>query len=228
MVTVVITGAARGIGFELAKLYAASGDRVIALVRNPEGADALNALAASSNGKVTVHKADVGNDASVRAAAAETAGEQVDVLFNVAGIVGPYPPELESSNWAEWDEVFEIMLRGPLRVLQAFLPRMSAGAKVINLTSQVGASTWPYGALYAYASAKAGLNRLMRSVAFDLKDRGIIVGIVHPGYVQTEMSGPTADITPLESATGIRAVTEAWTLDRTGEFLKWNGETHPW
>jgi NAD(P)-dependent dehydrogenase (short-subunit alcohol dehydrogenase family) len=228
MTTVAITGAGRGIGLELTRQHVEAGDRVIALVRNPEGATKLAELAAASGGKLTVHKMDVADDASVRAGAAETAGEAVDVLYNVAGVSGSDPAELESSDWAEWDEVFRIMVQGPLRVLQAFLPRLGAGSKVINISSQLAASTWPYGGYYAYASAKAALNRLMRSVATDLKERGIVVGIMHPGWVQTDMGGEAADITPTESAEGIRKVAAGWTLERSGDFLKWNGETHPW
>lgn len=228
MTTVAITGAGRGIGLEMTRQHVEAGDRVIALVRNPEGATELAALAAASGGKLTVHRMDVADDASVRSGAAETAGEAVDVLYNVAGVSGSDPAELESSDWAEWDEVFRIMVQGPLRVLQAFLPRLGAGSKVINISSQLAASTWPYGGYYAYASAKAALNRLMRSVATDLKERGIVVGIMHPGWVQTDMGGEAADITPTESAKGIRDVAAAWTLDRSGDFLKWNGETHPW
>ncbi len=228
MATVAITGAGRGIGLEIARQHLAAGDRVIALVRNPAGATELAELAAASQGLMTVHAMDVGDDASVKSGAAETADEAVDVLYNVAGISGPVPAELESADWDEWNDVFRIMVQGPLRVLQAFLPRMGEGAKVINFSSQLAASTWPYGGYYAYSAAKAALNRLMRSVAIDLKDRGVIVGLVHPGWVQTEMGGAGADITPEESAAGIRKVAADWTLDRSGDFLKWNGETHPW
>lgn len=228
MATVAITGAGRGIGLDIARQHLADGDRVIALVRNPAGATALAELAVASQGLLTVHAMDVGDDASVRAGAAETADEPVDVLYNVAGVSGSNPAELEQSDWDEWNDVFRIMVQGPLRVLQAFLPRLASGAKVINITSQLAASTWPYGGYYAYGAAKAALNRLMRSVAIDLKDRGVIVGLVHPGWVQTEMGGAGADITPQESAAGIRAVAAGWTLDRSGDFLKWNGETHAW
>lgn len=228
MATVAITGAGRGIGLEIARQHLAAGDRVIALVRNPAGATELAELAAASQGLMTVHAMDVGDDASVKSGAAETADEAVDVLYNVAGISGPVPAELESADWDEWNDVFRIMVQGPLRVLQAFLPRMGEGAKVINFSSQLAASTWPYGGYYAYSAAKAALNRLMRSVAIDLKERGVIVGLVHPGWVQTEMGGAGADITPEESAAGIRKVAADWTLDRSGDFLKWNGETHPW
>ncbi len=228
MANVAITGAARGIGFALVKDYAENGDRVFALCRDPAKADALNAYAAASNGRVTVHAMDVADDASVKAGAASTGSDQIDVLLNVAGITGPLGPDLESSDWPAWLETFNVMTMGPLRVLQAFLPRMKAGAKVVSVTSQLAASTWPYGGYYAYAASKAGLNRMMRSIAIDLKERGIVVGVVHPGYVQTDMGGPDAEITPAESAAGIRKVTAEWALDRTGDFLKWNGETHPW
>jgi NAD(P)-dependent dehydrogenase (short-subunit alcohol dehydrogenase family) len=228
MATVAISGASRGIGLELAKQHAEAGDRVFALCRDPAKAIALNALAASSDGKVSVHAMDVTDDASVGTAAASTGDGPVDLLYNVAGIVGTMEPELESTNWAVFDEALEIMLKGPLRVLQAFLPRMKSGAKIINFSSQLAASPWPYGGFYAYGAAKAGMNRMMRSVAIDLKDRGIVVGLIHPGYVQTDMGGPGADITPQESASGIRKLAAEWGLDRTGDFLKWNGETHAW
>lgn len=228
MATVAITGAGRGIGLELTRQHVAAGDRVIALVRSPEGATELADLAAASGGKLSVHRMDVGDTASVKAGAADSGSDSIDVLYNVAGVSGPLPAELESSDWDEWDDVFRIMVQGPLRVLQAFLPRMGSGAKVINITSQLAASTWPYGGYYAYAGAKAALNRVMRSVAADLKERGVVVGLVHPGWVQTDMGGDGADITPTESAAGIRRIAADWTLEASGDFLKWNGEPHAW
>jgi NAD(P)-dependent dehydrogenase (short-subunit alcohol dehydrogenase family) len=228
MANVAITGAGRGIGLELVKQYAQSGDRVYALCRSPEKADALTALAAASGGKVTMHKMDVGDDASVKAAAADTGDTSIDILLNVAGVVGGEKQGLEDQAWDDWQDAFNVMIIGPLRVMQAFLPRLGAGAKVINITSQLAASTWPYGGYYAYGAAKAGLNRMMRSVALDVKDRGIVVGLVHPGWVQTDMGGSGAEITTEESASGIRKVAAEWTLDQSGDFKKWNGETHSW
>lgn len=228
MANIAITGAGRGIAFELARQHVAQGDRVFALVRDPAGAAALNALSAESNGALSVHPMDVGDDASVKAGAASTGTAPVDILYNVAGVTGTVAPELDGADWKAFDDAINIMLKGPLRVLHAFLPRMTAGSKVINVTSQLAASTWPYGGFYGYVAAKAGLNRMMRSVAIDLKDRDVIVGLVHPGYVQTDMGGPEADITPQESATGLRHLAEAWTLENSGEFYRWNGERHPW
>ena len=228
MATVAITGAGRGIGLELTRQHVAAGDRVLALVRDPAGAKALADLAAGSGGKLTVHQMDVADDASVKAGAADSGTDAVDILYNVAGVSGPEGAELESADWDAWDDAFRIMVQGPLRVLQAFLPRMGAGSKVINISSQLAASTWPYGGFYAYSGAKAALNRMMRSVAIDLKDRGVIVGLVHPGWVQTDMGGEGADITPTESAAGIAKIAADWTLETSGDFLKWNGEPHAW
>jgi NAD(P)-dependent dehydrogenase (short-subunit alcohol dehydrogenase family) len=228
MANVAITGAGRGIGLELVKQYAEAGDRVFALCRSPEKADALNELVAESGGKVSVHAMDVGEDASVKAAAAATGDVPIDVLLNVAGVIGGEKQGLEDQAWDDWQDAFNVMIIGPLRVMQSFLPQLGNGAKVINITSQLAASTWPYGGYYAYGAAKAGLNRMMRSVALDVKDRGIVVGLVHPGWVQTDMGGAAAEITTVESASGIRKVTADWTLDQSGDFKKWNGETHAW
>lgn len=226
MAIVAITGAARGIGLELAAQHVAAGDTVIALPRKASAA--LEELAASSGGKLTIHLCDVANDASVRAAAASSGTGPIDVLYNVAGVTGPMANELDGADWDAWNEAFAIMVQGPLRVLQAFLPRLGEGAKVINITSQLGAMAWPMGGMYCYASAKAALNRLMRSVAIDLKPKGIVIGLIHPGWVQTDMGGPHAQITSEESASGIRKLAAEWTIAETGEFFKWNGERHDW
>ena len=228
MATVAITGAARGIALELARQHLAEGDRVFALARNPDGADKLKELAAGSGGQLTVHTMDVGDDASVVAGAAATGSDPIDIVYNVAGMTGTIAPEFDKVDWATFDETFNVHVQGPLRVLNAFLPRLHAGSKVINFSSQLGASTWPYGGFHAYAASKAALGRLMRSVAADLKERGIVIGLVHPGYVQTDMGGPDADITPAESAAGVRALATGWTLEKSGDFYKWNGEEHAW
>jgi NAD(P)-dependent dehydrogenase (short-subunit alcohol dehydrogenase family) len=228
MANVAITGAGRGIGLELTRQHIEAGDRVFALVRNPAAAEALNALAAGSGGKLTVHEMDVADDASVKAGAASTGDGPIDILYNVAGITGSMASEVESIDWGPFDEAINVMVKGPVRVLHAFLPRLGEGSKVINVTSQLAASTWPMGGFYGYVAAKAALNRLMRSMATDLKARGVIVGLVHPGWVQTDMGGPNAEITSQESAAGLRSLALGWKLEQSGDFYKWNGEVHPW
>jgi len=227
MANVAITGAGRGIALELARQHLAKGDRVFGLVRNPASADALNALAASSEGKLTVHAMDVGDDASVKAGAAETGDAPIDLLYTVAGVAGAVGPEIESADFAEWSEVFNINVNGPMRAFQAFLPRMTAGSRVVTFGSQVGASTWPYPGYEAYAASKAAVQQLMYAVALGVADRGIIAISVHPGWVKTDMGGPDAELTVEESATGIRTLAESLTPQMSGGFYKWNGEVHP-
>lgn len=227
MANIVIAGASRGIGLALVKSYAGDGNQVFALCRDPDGADKLREIAASK-GNIRIIGADMGDGDSIAHAAAAIGDAPVDLLINVAGIYrnesGP-----EDTNFDGWRESFEVMTIGPFRMTQALLPNLErAHGKVVSVTSQIGASTWPMGAMYSYGAAKAALNRVMKSLSIDLKPRGIAVGLVHPGYVQTDMGGPGADITPEESAAGIRAVAERLTLDTTGSFSKWNGEPHPW
>ena len=230
MPNVLITGANRGIGLELTRAYAGAGDRVFAFCREPSSAQALNALAGESDGKVSVHAMDVGHGASIAAGAAELAGAPIDILINNAGVIGGKTQTLESIDFDAWEDALRIMTIGPFRVVQALLPNLKAatGAKVMTVTSQMGASTWPFGGMYAYCSAKAGVNRVMQILAIDLKPHGIAVSMVHPGWVQTDMGGKGADITPVESATGIHKVIAGLSMATTGTFYKWNGEIHPW
>ena len=230
MANVVITGANRGIGLELATQYALGGDRVFAFCRTPASAQALNAAAAQSAGKLSVHAMDVGDPASIAAGAAAVGDTPVDVLINNAGVNGGPKQGLEDIDFGAWIDAFQIMTIGPLRVVQAFLKNLRAakGAKIMTVTSQLGASTWPYGGMYAYSTAKAGVNKVMQIMALDLKGEGVIASMVHPGWVKTDMGGPGADITAQESATGIRSVIAGLTLDDTGKFYKWNGDIHPW
>lgn len=234
MANIVITGANRGIGFALVKSYVTTGNRVYAFCRSPEQATELAQLAANTGGQLTLHPLDMADGNSIAAVANVLEDTPVDVLLNVAGITGGRMDNLldkpfTEEDFAGWREAFEVMTIGPFRLTQALLPNLiSAKGKVMTVSSQIAASTWPYGGMYAYGATKAGVNRVMRSLAIDLKDKGVCVASVHPGYVQTDMGGPNADITPQESAAGIKSVVENLNLDSTGGFFKWNGELHDW
>ncbi len=230
MATVVITGANRGIGLELAKQYAAAGDRVYAFCRSPGSADKLNEAVAASGGKLSAHAMDVGDAASITAGAAAVGDAPVDVLINNAGILGGAVQKLDEIDFDAWIDAFKVMTIGPFRVVQAFLKnlRAASNAKVMTVTSQLAASTWPFGGTYAYSSAKAGVNKVMQTMALDLKGENITVSMIHPGWVKTDMGGPGADITAEESAAGIRGVIANLGAADTGKFYKWNGDIHPW
>jgi NAD(P)-dependent dehydrogenase (short-subunit alcohol dehydrogenase family) len=170
-VTVALIGASRGVGFELARQYADAGDRVLAFCRAPATAQPLQQLARESEGMVTVHAIDVASDAWVVAAAASVADIRIDVLLHVAGIAGNGASELDpgSSDWSEWQEVFNVNTLGPLRVFQAFRRQLPRGAKFMAVSSQVGTSIWHYGGSWAYGATKAALNRLILGVHADMR-----------------------------------------------------------
>ncbi|HEY2444322.1 MAG TPA: SDR family oxidoreductase [Rhizomicrobium sp.] len=229
MANVLITGANRGIGLALARFYAESGDNVLAFCRSPQTAQELNELAQRSGGRVSVHEMDVSDEASIATAARAIGDQPIDVLINNAGIRGGANQSLEDIDSADWIEAFKVMTIGPFRVVQAFLRnlRLAKSPRVATITSQIAATTWPTGGFYSYASAKAGVNRVMLALARDLKDQ-VIVTVIHPGWVRTDMGGPGADISPEESAAGICKVIASLSMADSGKFYKWNGDIHPW
>jgi NAD(P)-dependent dehydrogenase (short-subunit alcohol dehydrogenase family) len=232
MANVYITGSSRGIGLELARHYLMAGNRVFASCRTPAKADALQKLAAGSGGKLTVHALDVGDPESIKKAAREIGDIPVHLLINNAGVLGGTYEEqmLAGIDFDKFREAIEVMTFGPVRMVQAFLDKLERanGAKVVTITSQLGASTWPTPGLLPYSAAKAASNRLVRGIAMELTPKNIILIAMHPGYVQTDMAGPNADITPEASATGIAKVAAGLKPEDAGKFLKWNGEIHPW
>jgi NAD(P)-dependent dehydrogenase (short-subunit alcohol dehydrogenase family) len=230
MSNVVITGSNRGIGLALATLHAQRGDTVFACCRTPGRATELQALAKTHS--VTVVTLDVGDDKSVAALAKQLAGTPVDTLINNAGVSGG-PPEQQtatSMNFAAWAEAFNINSMGPVRVMQALLPALTRARspKVMSVTSQLGAISLDMAFALGYSASKAALNKFMRLAAIELKSQGIAVGVIHPGWVKTDMGGAGASITPSESAAGIAKVIDQLSLQNTGGFWKWNGTRHEW
>jgi NAD(P)-dependent dehydrogenase (short-subunit alcohol dehydrogenase family) len=230
MSTVVITGSNRGIGLALANLYARRGQTVVACCRVPSNASDLQALAKTHD--VVVRPLDVGDDASVASLATALADTPVDVLINNAGVSGG-PLERQTAtqmDFAAWADAFNVNSIGPVRVLQALLPALKRAKqpKVMSVTSQLGAISLDLALAYGYSASKAALNKFMRLAAPELARDGIAVGVIHPGWVKTDMGGPGAHITSTESATGIANVIDQLSLENTGGFWKWNGSRHEW
>jgi NAD(P)-dependent dehydrogenase (short-subunit alcohol dehydrogenase family) len=231
MATVLITGSARGIGFELAKQYAEAGHRVLATTRSPDKAHKLRAVAEASNGRMTLHRIDVSNMETVTATAAEVGGVPIDIIINNAGVWGGLDKELLANmDYDNWFYEFSTMAMGPFRIVQTFLDNLLAGQqkKIFTITSQTSAHSYKKVAGYAYSSAKAAGNRIMTMLAKDLHDRGVTVCLMHPGWVKTEMAGAVADIEPYVSAAGIIRVIAAATLQDSGKFLTYDGGIHEW
>lgn len=227
MPTVLVTSSSRGIGREFVRQYAADGWRVIAACRSPETVEAeLRALGDA----VRPIALDVTNLASVEAVARED-DEPLDLLLNTAGVIGQGSEKPGEVNYAEWARVLDVNAMGPVRVLDAFADRLAAagGSKAITLTSGMGSiGDVGSGGSLIYRTSKAAVNMAMRARSFSLRPRGIIVAVINPGWVRTDMGGPSASISPEESVAGMRKVIAALTLDQTGTFLDWKGGGYPW
>jgi NAD(P)-dependent dehydrogenase (short-subunit alcohol dehydrogenase family) len=220
MPTVVITGANRGIGLELARQYIQRGDDVVGLCRS--ASRELNALGAE-----VVEGVEVADDDVVEELAAKLQGRPIDVLVNCAGVLSD-----ESLSDLDFDRIrkqFEVNTLGPLRVTAALRENLGEGSKVAIITSRMGSiEDNTSGGRYGYRMSKAAVNMAGRSLANDLKEAGVAVAILHPGFVRTEMTGHQGLIDPPESAAGIIARIDELTLDTTGTFWHSNGEVIPW
>ena len=230
MSTVLITGANRGIGLALTTAYAERGDTVLACCREPREAAQLRAL--TKRHPVTVLALRVDDAPSVAALARQLSSATVDVLINNAGVSGG-PLESQTAttmDFGAWAAAFAVNTMGPVRVMQALLPQLqrARSPKVMSITSQLGALSLDLTLAYGYSATKAALNKFMRLAAIDLKPQGIAIGVIHPGWVRTDMGGPGAEITPAASAAGIVKVVDELTLDTTGRFWRWNGRLHDW
>ncbi|PVY76478.1 short-subunit dehydrogenase [Tamilnaduibacter salinus] len=220
MSTVLITGANRGIGLELARQFAARGDDVIGVCRHssPE----LDATASQ-----VVSGIDVTGEADVHTVSESLEGRSLDLLINNAGLL-----QDEKLGEIDFDSIrtqMEINAYAPLRVVEALLPNLRSGSKVANITSRMGSiADNDSGGRYGYRASKAALNAFGRSLAMDLEPRGIAVAQLHPGFVQTRMVNFGGFISPEEAARGLVARIDGLSLDNTGSFWHSNGEALPW
>ena len=233
--SVVLTGANRGLGLELCRQLVGAGATVWASCRNPDAATELSALAPAA-----VLACDVGDAASVAAFGAALANRtgKVDLLINNAGInglalgAGARDRDLLSID----PEVFLGQVRvnavGPLLVTRALLPLLDAGTDpvILNVSSQLGSMEvgLTMGSDLGYNVSKAALNMVTVRSAAELGGRGITSVCVHPGWVQTDMGGPTAAVTTVDSAASLLKIVGGVTHVDNGRFFRWTGETHPW
>jgi NAD(P)-dependent dehydrogenase (short-subunit alcohol dehydrogenase family) len=230
MTTVLVTGANRGLGLEFARQYAKEKTYVFACCRNPRSASELNALAKDTPGGLSLHQLDVADRDSIPKLKREIGAEAIDIVINNAGIYGPRHQDGMNMDFDGWEETLHVNTLGPLRVTQAFLPNLKAGKekKLIAITSGMGSIGETSGGYVAYRTAKAALNMLMRNLAIELKGDGIIAVPMNPGWVKTDMGGPTAPLSPTTSVTGMRKIIAELGLEDSGRFLSHDGREIPW
>ena len=219
MTTTLITGANRGIGLELARQLAARGDDVVAACRN-------SSVELDELGVEVISGVDVSSDPSVAALAQSLGNRRIDRLVNNAGILEQ--TSLEKLDFASMERQFRINSVAPLRVTAALRNRLAGNAKVFIITSRMGSiEDNSSGGSYGYRMSKAAVNMAGKSLSIDLKDDGIGVFLLHPGWVSTDMTGGTG-IAAEESAAGLIQRMDELDISRTGTFWHQEGYQLPW
>ena len=223
MNTALITGANRGIGLALAQHLVARGDRVIGACRH--ASDALAKTGARIESEV-----DVTDDAALAALARRLGDTRIDQLWLNAGILSRESlGAIATTGFDSLRRQFEVNALGPLRVAQALLERLGEGSKIGIITSRMGSiADNDSGGYYGYRASKAAVNAIGKSLAIDLKPRGIGVFLLHPGYVATDMVDGTGDISPAVAAERLVGVLDRLDIGQTGTFWHSNGSPLPW
>jgi len=219
MATVLITGANRGIGLEMARLCDARGDDVIGVCRRSSAA--LRAM-----GIEVFDGVDVTSGESVAALAAALRGRRIDRLINNAGILER--DTLEDLDFDAIERQFRVNAVGPLRVTAALRPLLAKGAKVLIITSRMGSiDDDTSGGYYGYRMSKVAVNIAGKSLSVDLGDAGIAVFMLHPGYVATDMTGGQG-IPAAQAAAGLVERMDTLGLEQSGTFWHQEGYPLPW
>jgi NAD(P)-dependent dehydrogenase (short-subunit alcohol dehydrogenase family) len=226
-----ITGANRGLGLEHARQLLDRGWHISAAVRDPDAATELRALPVGT-GKLDIHAYDAADPESAEALAKVVTGP-VDLLFANAGMMAPETRKFGRAAGAAMVEEFKVNTIAPLALVEAFVDQVAQSEmKVIALQSSRMGSIRENGsgAAYGYRGSKAALNAIGKSLSVDLKDRGIVVLILHPGWVKTDMGGPNGQLTVQESVSGqLDLIARAYGNPvMSGRFYHVSGQDLPW
>lgn len=234
---VIVTGAGRGLGLEIARLLSARGDLVAGTVRDPSGADELAALPG-----VSVERLDLADTAAVPDAVAGIADRLggVDLVINNAAVNamsvdgGRATLSVRTMEPGPMLAIYDVDVVAPLMVVRGALPALVASprGRVVNITSwlgSIGGYATDSAVNYGYRSAKAALNMATRALAAELEPDGVAAVVVNPGWMRTAMGGgDKADLAPEQSAAGIIAIADGLDMAGTGRFLDWDGQERPY
>ncbi|MGI9291028.1 MAG: SDR family oxidoreductase [Gammaproteobacteria bacterium] len=219
MATILITGANRGIGLELCQHYADRGEEVVAVCRT--ASPDLN-----QPGITVVNGIDVADDTIVETLGKRLGDKPIDIVINNAGILTR--ETIADMNFDRMRKQYEINALGPLRVTLALLNNLRDGAKVIILSSRVGSvGDNTSGGNYGYRMSKAAANMAGKNLSIELGNKGVAVGVLHPGLVATDMTGHTG-VSTEHSAEGLIERIDELNMENTGSFWHAEGEILPW
>jgi NAD(P)-dependent dehydrogenase (short-subunit alcohol dehydrogenase family) len=238
MQQILVTGANRGLGLEFTRQYLDRGEHVFAGCRQPAAASSLHALQARYPQRLSMVALDVADADVIQTLhqAVQSQTDRLDVLINNAGIYSSggsdEPSErLGKLSFADALMVLRVNAVGPLLVAQQCLELLRAGhhAKIVSISSGYGSVSGNSGSFpYYYSASKAALNMFMRSLAADAKRWGITTVLLDPGWVRTDMGGPSAPITPEKAVRNMIHLIDSLTLRHNGRFLNWQGHEQDW
>ena len=220
---VLVTGTNRGIGLELCRQLKQRGDEVIATCR--KASKELKELDVE-----IIEGVEVSEPRSLSVLAGKLNRRKIDWLINNAGIAGGLGlSDIDVDAIESFKRMYEVNSLGPLLTTQTLLNNLSEGSKIGIITSRMGSvADNDSGGSYAYRMSKAAVNAAGKSLSIDLKSKGISVGILHPGYVRTDMTNHNGLMDTDESASGLLARMDELNLNNTGSFWHSNGDLLPW
>ncbi len=231
--TVLITGASRGIGLEFSRQYAASGWQVLATCRTPATAAGLQAIG-DAHSNVRIEQLDVNDHERIDALAKQYRDQPIDLLINNAGISGGFENQVFGNiQYAYFNDVLWTNFISPLKMAEAFIDNVAASEqkKIINISSRPSSIALTNGAQYIDRPSKASLNMVMRTLSKNVAHRGVTVGLVAPGLVDTDLTEALVGIPKIsteESVAALIELIEDFTFEMSGSLIQHTGEPIPW
>lgn len=220
MKTVLITGGNRGIGLELCKQYLQAGYKVIATCRKPS--PELSSLDVS-----IIEQVELSHEDGIQKLIDALSETSLDLVIYNAGIL--IQDKLDSAEYQNLENQFKINAIAPMMLSQSISKNLSAGSRLVFITSRMGSiEDNTSGGYYGYRMSKAALNIAARSLSLDLSGKKILVGLLHPGFVRTEMTGNQGTLSPAEAAKSLMTQIEKLDPTTSGKFLHSNGSELPW
>jgi len=219
---VLVVGASRGIGLELVRQYREAGDRVVATARSAEGLEQITALGAKA---LALEVTDLSACAGL---AWLLDGEQFDLAWHVAGVIGQRKSAPEAPAGDDFDQVMRTNVLAPMRLLPTLAAALKPGGRLVALSSRMGSmGLRANGSNWLYRASKAALNSVVADLAFGLRGKAVLVAM-HPGWVRTDMGGPEGDLALDDAVRRMRNTAAALTPEVHGHFLDLDGQHLAW
>ena len=230
MATILVTGANRGLGIEFVEQYLNEGNEVIATYRNENSSIDLIEMG-NERSNLKLLQLDVSSNKSLNSFAENLGDSPIDIFINNAGVYGPRNSSFGNVDEENWIPAIKINAIAPILLTQLIIKNIRLGAdkKLIYITSKMGSiDDNKGGGAYVYRSSKTALNAGVKSLSVDLENEGIVVALIHPGWVKTDMGGPNALIERDTSVRGMTEVISNLDITSTGNFYNYDGSIIPW